>query len=225
MNEVSKDQEKSSSDIRSKEVKKAFFSSAQQELFYEEVFEIKPVTKVTRGGQQRRFWILLLVGNKKNKFGFAHQKDFQIKNAILKARNLAKKNVFELKKQMDTIPYTLEAEFNAVNFDLLPASKNSGIRAGNLLYTALDFFGFKDVTVKSLKKNRSLVNRLEALVLALSPFLKKNFSEEKKEELSSDEESSFVGTENQAQKQNSSEVVDSEDQKKIKQDQEEGLEK
>ena len=118
---------------------------------------------------------MLLLGDKKGKFGFAHQKDFEIKNAILKARKLAMNNIFELEERMITVPYKLKAKFNSVFFNLLPAALNSGIRAGNLLYTALDFFGFRDVTVESLKKNRSQVNRLEALLVALAPFRKKAF--------------------------------------------------
>ena len=59
--------------------------------FEERTVAIKRVTKVVKGGKHMRFTALVVVGNGKGKYGFAHGKAGEVPDAIKKALDAARK--------------------------------------------------------------------------------------------------------------------------------------
>ena len=74
-------------------------------LYEEQVVEVKSVTKVNKGGRQRRFSALVVVGDRKGKVGIGMGKAAEVPDAIQKAsqqatkKNMAESTIKALKEQ------------------------------------------------------------------------------------------------------------------------------
>ena len=64
-------------------------------IFEEQVIEIKSVTKVNKGGRQRRFSATVVVGDRKGRVGLGIGKAAEVPDAIKKAIQAANKNVIK----------------------------------------------------------------------------------------------------------------------------------
>ena len=62
----------------------------------EKLVHINRITKVVKGGRRFGFSALVVVGNQNGKIGIAHAKAKQVPDAIKKASELAKRNMFKI---------------------------------------------------------------------------------------------------------------------------------
>ena len=76
--------------------KKKPFKKAPTKTLDEIIVETKAVVKVTKGGRQRRFQAVVLVGDKKGLVGLGTGKAAEVSEAVKKARQDANKNVISL---------------------------------------------------------------------------------------------------------------------------------
>lgn len=141
---------------------------AEQPVFIERVVFINRVTKVTKGGKNLGFSALVVVGDEKNRVGFALGKANEVAAAIRKGVNKAKKNLIRIEKQGTTIPHEVKGEFGAVEVLLKPAGRGTGVIAGATVRAICECAGIKDILTKILKKSTNPVNVVKATFDALS---------------------------------------------------------
>ena len=68
-------------------------NEAKNKEFEELVVEVKSVTKVTKGGRNRRFSAIVVIGDRKGKVGLGTGKASEVPDAIKKAIQAANKNL------------------------------------------------------------------------------------------------------------------------------------
>ena len=149
--------------------------------FSETVVQINRISKKTKVGNQIRFGALLVLGDKKGKVGIGISKAQDVRNAIRKAIEDAKKNMVTITMQGTTIPYSVIAKVGASKVLLKPAPSGSGIIAGGPMRVVLESAGVRDVVGKTLGSNNKISNvraTILALMLSTKMLDKKNYQKE-----------------------------------------------
>ena len=134
---------------------------------FESVVEINRVSKKTKGGNQMRFSALVVVGDKNGQVGSAIAKAKDVRSAIQKSMSYAKKNMVTIPLKGTTIPYEINAKYNAAKVLLKPAPAGSGIIAGGAMRVVLEAVGVNDCVGKILGTNNKVTN-IRATIKALS---------------------------------------------------------
>lgn len=134
--------------------------------FEERVVTINRVTKVVKGGRRFRFAALVVIGDGKGRVGFGTGKANEVPDAIKKAIEDAKKNVFTVPTVGNTIPHTITGKYGAGSVFLRPASEGTGVIAGGAVRDVLEVAGVKDVLSKCLG-SRTPINMVRATITAL----------------------------------------------------------
>lgn len=136
-------------------------------MYDEIVLDTKAVVKVTKGGRQRRFQAVVLVGNKKGLVGLGIGKANEISEAVKKARQDANKNMVKV-PIIDGRTIAHEAKYaeGATKVLLKPASAGTGLVAGSAVRSVLEIAGYHDIISKSLGA-RTKINMARATIKAL----------------------------------------------------------
>lgn len=134
--------------------------------FSEKVVSINRVSKVTKGGKNFRFSVLVVVGNKNGKVGVGTGKAQEIPDAIRKAVEDAKKNLIDVPVVNGTIPHEVIGESGAGKVLVKPAVEGTGVIAGGPVRAVLELAGLRNVVSKSLGSNNAK-NMVDATIDAL----------------------------------------------------------
>src|SRR3989338_9625230 len=105
-----------------------------------------------------RFSALVVVGDKKGKVGVGISKAKDVRNAIRKAIEAAKRRMIKVALRGTTIPYSVEEKFSAAKVLLKPAPPGSGIIAGGPMRVVLEAAGVRDAVGKILGTSNKISN-------------------------------------------------------------------
>ena len=118
--------------------------------YEERVVEINRISKTVQGGRHMRFSALVVIGDKKGKYGFAMEKSGEVPDAIKKSLEAAKHNMFTIHivKKGFTIAHEVMGKYGATKVYLKPAPAGTGIIAGGPVRAILELGGLKNVVSK-----------------------------------------------------------------------------
>ncbi len=123
--------------------------SAVESEFTEITLSLDRVTRVVKGGRRFRFRALVVVGDKKGRVGMAVAKGADVRAAVLKASNLAKKNLIKIPIKRTTILFEVTGKQDGSVLLLKPAVEGTGLKAGMTPRAILELVGIGDVLSKS----------------------------------------------------------------------------
>ena len=135
--------------------------------FKDKLVSINRITKVVKGGRRVAFAALVVVGNQIGSIGVGHGKAKQVPDAIKKATETAKKNLFKIPLHEDrTLHHDVLGKDGAGKVLLRAAPSGTGIIAGGPIRAACEVVGIKDIVAKSLGSSNP-INVLRACMKAL----------------------------------------------------------
>ena len=110
---------------------------------------VNRVTKVTKGGRAFGFSAIVVVGDEKGIAGYGTGRSKEVSEAISKAVEDAKKNLYRLPIVNNTVPHEETGKFGGSRVFLRPASHGTGVIAGGAMRAVLESVGVHDVLAKS----------------------------------------------------------------------------
>ena len=129
------------------------------------VIQSNKVSKTHKGGKTMSWSMLVVVGDNKGQIGIGLGKARGIPNAIRKAEEAARKNMFDVPMIGTTIPHEVTATYGSATVILKPASAGTGVKAGSAVRQCLEAAGIHNVLAKCIG-SRNAVNIAYATVKA-----------------------------------------------------------
>jgi small subunit ribosomal protein S5 len=127
----------------------------------EKIVTINRVAKVVKGGRRFSFNALSVVGDGAGHVGIGFGKANEVPDAIDKSKEDAKKNVFKVNINKNTVPHYVIGKFKSARVMLKPAAPGTGIKAGASVRAVLERAGIHDVLTKA-QGSRNPVNLVKA---------------------------------------------------------------
>lgn len=123
----------------------------------ERVVSIKRVSKTVKGGRRMQLSALVVVGDGEGKVGVGMGKSAEVPQAIKKAVEDAKKNMFRVPITEDgSVPHEITGVYGAGRVLIRPAVQGTGVMAGGPVRAVLELAGVKNVITKSLGTSNAL---------------------------------------------------------------------
>lgn len=125
---------------------------------FEQVLQIRRVSKKTQGGNNVSFSALVVTGDKKGKVGLGLAKAPNVADAIKKAIRLGNRDLVQVPLVNGTIPYETISKYGAAKVLFRPAPKGTGIIAGSSVRAVVEAAGITDIVCKSLGSGNKTSN-------------------------------------------------------------------
>ena len=136
-----------------------FINPTELDLQEETVVCINRVSKATTGGRAMRFNSVVVVGDGKGHVGLGFGKANEVASAVNKARENAKKCIFQVPLINGTIPHKINIKYSSVRLMLKPASPGTGIIAGGPVRAIMEQLGIANI----LSKNTGSTNAINVV--------------------------------------------------------------
>ena len=135
--------------------------------FKDKLVSINRITKVVKGGRRFAFSALVVVGDQAGSIGVGHGKAKQVPDAIKKATETAKKNLFKIPlREGRTLHHDVLQKDGAGKVLLRSAPSGTGIIAGGPIRAACEVVGIRDIVAKSMGSSNP-INVLRACIKGL----------------------------------------------------------
>ena len=133
----------------------------------DKLVSVNRITKVVKGGRRFAFSALVVVGNFEGSIGVGHGKAKHVPDAIKKATQSAKNNLFKIPlKEGRTLHHDILSKDGAGKVLLRAAPSGTGIIAGGPIRAACEVLGIKDIVGKSMGSSNP-INVLRACLKGL----------------------------------------------------------
>ncbi len=140
----------------------------EEKQYEERVVAINRVSRTVKGGRKLRFAALVVIGDQKGNFGFGTGKAIEVPEAIKKALENAKRNMYHVTLVKNgTVAHDIEGEFGACKVYLKPAKEGTGIIAGGPVRAVLELAGVKNIYSK-VYGSRTPINCIRATINGLN---------------------------------------------------------
>jgi len=124
--------------------------SEEGEELVERVVHISRVAKVVKGGRRFAFRALVVVGDGQGSVGVGVGKAREVRSAITKGVERAKRSMVKIALSGTSIPHEVMARHGAAKVFMRPAAPGTGVIAGGGARAVLEAVGVHDVLAKSL---------------------------------------------------------------------------
>ena len=144
-------------------------SGKSEEKNYElitKMVRISRTSKVVKGGRQFSIAALVVVGDGVSSIGCGTGKAKEVRDAIQKATDNAKKNMFKVALKGRTIQHAVVASHGATRVFMKAAAVGTGVIAGGAMRAIFECLGVEDVLAKCIGSSNP-VNVALATVKAL----------------------------------------------------------
>ena len=112
---------------------------------------INRVTKVVKGGRRFGFAALVVAGDESGKVGFGHGKAKEVPEAIKKATDSAKKDLFKVSlREGRTLHHDIIGTHGSSKVLMRTAPSGTGIIAGGSVRAVFELLGIQDIVAKSV---------------------------------------------------------------------------
>lgn len=111
---------------------------------------IKRVAKVVKGGRRFSFSALVVTGDGMGHVGFGLGKATEVPEAIRKASDHARKNLFRIPLRGSSIPHDTVGIYGPSSVVLKPGKPGTGVIAGSVVRAVVEAAGIKDIRTKCI---------------------------------------------------------------------------
>ncbi len=122
--------------------------TVQENPLEETVIKVFRCAKVVKGGRRFSFAAMVAVGDRNGKVGIGYAKAKEVPMAVDKAIKDARKAMFRVVLNGQTLPHQSTGKFGATKIKMLPASPGTGVIAGASARAVLELAGVHNVLTK-----------------------------------------------------------------------------